>query len=809
MSTQDPIDLARAALIADPTRGQHWVLYVDALVHAGDLSEARKVMDLARRKGLAGVDLDRITRLMATPAPRPSIAPQELQPTSKEADNLLALLNASRISELEQQAREMTHRYPQFELGWTMLGAAFTLQNRPDDALEPMRKAVTLAPGNAKAHNNLGRTFNQLGHYPEAETALRTAISIRPGLTEALFHLGVSLQGQGRSAEAETSFKEYLRSNPKDAEALTNLGISIQEQGRSSEAEDHFRRAIALKPDLPNAHHSLGIVLQGQGRSSLAEKSYLNAVRLAPQNPDTYANLGEVLRALGRRTEASQCLQKAIGLQPDNAALWLSLGNIQAELHQLVEAERCYRRNLQLLPNDFKVQTNLANILASLGKFDEAYEDFQQAVRQNAQDPGSFHGLAFCANYHPDKSVDDVYAAYEAFEAQFGAPLRAQWQALHNVPLSSSTGTRRLRVGYVSPDLREHSVRHFLEPLLASHDRTRFEVFAYAELAREDAATARYRTYCDHFILTRGMSDEALAERIRADAIDVLVDVAGHTVGNRLLVFARKPAPVSLSWLGYGYTTGLKAIDYLLTDQVSAPVGSEHLFSEAPWRLPSTPYVYRPDPAMGEVSALPALAHGFVTFGTLTRAIRINHRTVRVWAEILKRVPGSRLVIDSKNFQHASMQEDMAQRFAQHGIERERLLIGCHSPPWDTLRAMDIGLDCFPHNSGTTLFETLYMGVPFITLAGRPSVGRLGKSILTGLERPQWVEAWCADSEQEYIDKAVALASDLQALAQVRAELRPHMQASLLMDENGFARNVEVTYSQMFERCVRREGAVR
>jgi predicted O-linked N-acetylglucosamine transferase (SPINDLY family) len=426
---------------------------------------------------------------------------------------------------------------------------------------------------------------------------------------------------------------------------------------------------------------------------------------------------------------------------------------------------------------------------------------------QPTKDP-LYSSLLFVLNYHPDQSAEDIYAAYQAYEQQFGAALRAHWIPHPNTPLRpAAAAARRLRIGYVSPDFSQHSVRHFLEPLLASHDHSRFEVFAYAELAVEDAATARYRSYCDHFIITHGMSDEALASRIRADAIDVLVDLAGHTAGNRLLAFARKPAPVSLSWLGYGYTTGLTAIDYLLTDEASAPMGSEHLFSETPWRLPGTAYVFRPDAAMGEVSALPALANGIVTFGTLTRAIRINHRTVRVWAEILKRVPGSRLVIDSKNFQQSSMQEAMAQRFVEHGIARERLLIGFHSPPWDTLRSIDIGLDCFPHNSGTTLFETLYMGVPYVTLAGRPSVGRLGRSILTGLGRPEWLGAWCADSEADYIDKAVALASDLTALQQIRSELRPQMQCSALMDEAGFAQRVEKACMQMFERWARYEGA--
>jgi predicted O-linked N-acetylglucosamine transferase (SPINDLY family) len=481
---------------------------------------------------------------------------------------------------------------------------------------------------------------------------------------------------------------------------------------------------------------------------------------------------------------------------------------VQAQCDHLLEAADSLGRALDLEPDNFRIRTNLANVLASMGLFEQACSHFERATASNAHDSGSFHGLTFCANYHPDKPAEQIYAAYEAYEQQFGAPLRAQWQPHGHAPLTLPDGTaRRLRIGYVSPDFRQHSVRHFLEPLLAHHDHARFEVFAYAELAREDAATQRYRSYCDHFVLTRGMSDEALAERIRADAIDVLIDVAGHTAGNRLLVFARKPAPVSLSWLGYGYTTGLKAIDYLLTDEASAPAGSEHLFSETPWRLAGTSYVFRPDPTMGQVSPLPALANGFVTFGTLTRAIRINHRTVRVWAQILKRVPGSRLVIDSKNFQHASMQQAMAERFAEHGIERDRLRIGCHSPPWDTLRAIDIGLDCFPHNSGTTLFETLYMGVPYVTLAGRPSVGRLGKSILTGLGNPQWAQAWCATSEEAYIDQAVALASDLAALQRTRSALRPHMESSSLMDEAGFTQRMEQACAQMHEQRLQHTGA--
>ncbi|MBI5437899.1 MAG: glycosyltransferase, partial [Nitrosomonadales bacterium] len=243
-----------------------------------------------------------------------------------------------------------------------------------------------------------------------------------------------------------------------------------------------------------------------------------------------------------------------------------------------------------------------------------------------------------------------------------------------------------------------------------------------------------------------------------------------------------------------------------LTDETSAPAGSEELFSEKPWRLSDTVrlttpgYVYRPAEGMGETSPLPATNAGYVTFGTLSRGIRINHRVIRVWSEILKRAEGARLVVDSKDFREAYTQDVLAEKFAAHGISRDRLQIGFHSPPWDTMRGIDIGLDCFPHNSGTTLFENLYMGVPYITLAGRPSVGRIGSSVLEGVGYPEWI----AKTENEYVEKAIALAGDLPRLSVLRAGLRQEMQVGPLMDEPAFARKVEEAYRAMFAKWCER-----
>jgi predicted O-linked N-acetylglucosamine transferase (SPINDLY family) len=454
------------------------------------------------------------------------------------------------------------------------------------------------------------------------------------------------------------------------------------------------------------------------------------------------------------------------------------------------------RQALKLRPDWHDALNSLGNALVDAGDSEAGISFFRRAIEVQPDSASAVSNLLFALNYEPELSAEGIYEAYREYEARFGEPHRGSWREHGNV----RDAGRRLKIGYVSPDFRRHSARHFLEPVLARHDRERFEIHAYAELAVEDDVSARYRSYVDHWIATRGLSDDEMAQRIREDGIDVLVDLAGHTGNNRLRVFARKPAPVSVSWLGYGYTTGLKAIDYLMTDGTSAPEGSEHLFAEAPWRLATPGYAYRPAEGMGEPGELPARKKGYLTYGTLTRAIRINQRSIRVWSEILKRDREAHLVIDSGNFREVAQQERLAQKFVAQGIERERLEIGYHSPPWDVLRGIDIGLDCFPHNSGTTLFESLYLGVPYVTLAGRPSVGRIGSSVLEGVGHGEWI----AGSEEEYVEKAVGLGRDWEALGRIRANLRGEMEGSALMDEVGFTRRLETAYRQMFERWARR-----
>ncbi len=549
-----------------------------------------------------------------------------------------------------------------------------------------------------------------------------------------------------------------MRINGNYLETHNNLGLVYFEKNKLDAAVKCFQHVLTLKPDFADAHCNLGDVYKKQARLVEAEASYKAAIALRSDNPRYYCNLGILYHESGRYGEASAAYDQAYELDTGSLILYINMGHAYADRGMYREAEQSYRKALQIDPLRAK----------------------------------TYGDLLFLLNYDPDRSAEEIFAQYQVYDEKLTRPYQSEWQACGN----DRNPARRLKIGYVSPDFRQHAVQFFLEPLLAHHDARELEIYAYAELQQEDQITARYKSFVNHFVPTAGLSDAALADRIRADGIDILVDLAGHTGSNRLQVFARRPAPIQVSWLGFGYTTGLQAMDYFLTDEICAPAGSEALFSEQVWRMTTPAFAYRPAQSMGEVNTLPALDKGHITLGTLTRSIRINHKTMRVWAAILKRLGGAKLLINSSNFQHASARRELEARFAALGIGSERLEIGFGTPPWDILRSIDIGLDCFPHNSGTTLFETLYMGIPYVTLAGRPGVGLLGSSILHGVQHPEWI----AQSEEDYIEKVLALAGDSHQLARIRAGLRQEMQSSALMDEAGFARKVEGAYRAMWQK---------
>ncbi|QIK38493.1 tetratricopeptide repeat protein [Caldichromatium japonicum] len=643
---------------------------------------------------------------------------------------------------------------------------------------------------NPSATVDLLALFTQ-GRYADAEAGARRLIEQAPQDPFAWTLLGVSLQAMRRPEEAIAALKEAQTFAPGDAQILNTLGAALEETGQLAVAGVCYAQAARQEPGFVAAFYNLARLLERLGQFEEARFYYEHTLSLDPDHLKSLNQLGNLLRALKQNAAALKCYQRALNLNANQPELLSNLGNLLVELGQLEHALACQHQAAALRPHDPEILCNLGTALHEMGQIDESLAAYEEAIRLRPTDSAIRSRQLFTLNYHPDLSPEEIFGAYQAFEQRFGLPHRDTCPPHLNDPRVD----RRLRIGYVSADFRSHSTSHFLEPLLAHHDHEQFEIFAYVQNVSFDHLSLRYRKLVDHWVPIAALDDAAVVARIRADQIDILVDLAGHTAGNRLGIFARRPAPVSLTWLGYGYTTGLSAVDYFLTDPVLTPPGCEPLFSERLWRLERPFIAYRPNPAMGDPGPLPAITKGLVTFATLSRGVRVNHRVIRVWSAILKRVPGSQLVLDSKSFQSPAIQEQWAARFTAHGIARERLVMGCHSPPWDLLRDIDISLDCFPHNSGTTLVESLYMGIPVVTLAERPSVGRIGSAILTALGHPEWI----AQTEEEYIEKAVELATDLDRLAAIRASLRAELEASPLRDEVGFTQAMERAYRQMWQ----------
>ena len=761
-------------------------------------------------------------------------------------DRGIAAEESGAITEALRYFRDAAGADPNYARAQMCLGNALEALGESAAAIEAHKQAIALDPTYAAAHYNLALGYLKTGAIAQAEAAFRSSLALRAefpeawvgladalellgresqalaaldmaigqrrGYVGALFNSSILLRKLGRVEQAEAQLREidpmsfFSAGRHEEAEAISRqliqvwpdyglgwkvLGAVLAVQRRFEEAAHAIGRTLAILPSDAESHHNFAIVLQALARLPAAEASYRRALELKPDYHEAYNNLGNLLQGLGRFTEAESSCRRALELRPDFFEAHSDLGNVLAAIGRPSEALASYRRAIALKPEFHVAHNNLGAALVALARLPEAEESCRRALELKPDYREGHDNLLFLLNYHPDKSPLEVHAAYQEFNAAMGQPLRSEWRPHSN----DREPSRRLRVGYVSPDFRKHAASHFVEPLLDHHDRSAVEVVAYSEVAIEDEVTSRMKSRVDRWISTRGMDDAQMADRIRADGIDILVDLAGHTRHNRLLVFARKPAPVSVTTIGFGHTTGLTAIDWFLTDRIVVPEGAEGMLSERPWHI-SLCQVYRPAEEMGPVSALPALRSGHVTFGTLTRAARINHRVIRVWSAILRRVRGSRLRVDSLNFRDPDLCERLARQFAAHGIAREQLEFGFHSPPWNVLREIDIGLDCFPQNSGTTLFENLYMGIPFITLKDRPSLGRLGASIAANVGHSEWIAA----TEDEYVEKAVGLAADLQKLSFIRASLRGEMRVSPLMDEIRYVREVEAAYREMW-RC--------
>jgi predicted O-linked N-acetylglucosamine transferase (SPINDLY family) len=627
----------------------------------------------------------------------------------------------------------------------------------PEDVLPLLRQATA----SAADHGNLGAVLHAAGKQHAAETALRRAIMLDPGFAPAHFDLGNLLADAGRLEEAASTYRDAIRIKPDHAEAWQGLGTTLLRGGDSQAAADAFRQAVQHAPEWAEAQAGLGRSLLQLEQYDAAERALRAALALDPGHPVARGHLGALLLRTGHPVAAEAASRQAIAAAPTDHRWVADLAAALQTQGRHAEGEACCRAALALRPDSASCHSSLLLAL------------------------NDRHDL-------PDQAIFAEYQRWDATHARRLMPARPIVSA---DPLPG----RRLRIGYVSPNFRQHKTALFCEPVLAAHDRSQVELFLYAEVPREDATTARFQALADHWRPTGGLDDATVAGMICRDRIDVLVDLGGHTIGSRLLVFAYRPAAVQIAWpLGHGCTSGLSAMDALLADGTLAPDGTGGLFGERVVRLPRIPIVYQPPAKMPPVAPLPAASNGYVTFGYFGRPERLNRAVIAAWSGILHGAPGSRLVLNNRAFREHAFHDMVASRFAEHGIGRSQLDMIYTAPQpctWVAYGAIDIALDPFPHNAGTTTTEALWQGVPVVTLASRPSVGRFGASILRALDLDDWV---AADADL-YVARAVAAAADPGTLGRLRAALRPRFEASPLRDAPGLARCLEATYRGLRE----------
>lgn len=675
------------------------------------------------------------------------------------------------------------------------LGRAYVEQGRAEAALAQFECVVALAPAVAEGPFYLGLALVQLGRHAEAVPRFEQAIALNPGLAEAHLNLGSALNEAKRYEDAMPRFERALALRPGLAEAHNGLGNVLLGLGRADEAAGHFQQAIALRATYAEPHLGLGMALDARGRYGEAGQQYKQAILLKPDFVEAFVRWGHALHELGQYKAARACWEKAIGLEPGRAEAHAGLGHALKAEGELARAMASFRQALALALDAGNAQAcnGLGNALIIGGRAVEGLAWLEKAVALNPESFLHQSNLVFSLHYASGLTAEDVAARHRAFGMHFETPLKSCRAPHANVP----DPERTLRVGFVSGDFRNHPVGYFMADLLAGLSGTGLELHAYANQSLKDDLTDRIRPMFKSWCACKGLNDDELAAQVRADGIDVLVDLSGHTDNNRLLMFARKPAPVQVSYLGYPDTTGLSAIDYILGDGQMFPESEEALYVEKPWRLPDTALCFTPPDMPVEVGLLPAMQNGFVTFGCLNRSEKISDAAVEAWANILRAVPASRLLLQNKPYDDADIAAHMRSRFAEHGIEADRLdLIGKLS--WqahmETYNRVDIALDPFPYNGTTTSVEGLWMGVPLLALKGDRLVAHMGESILHAVGMPEWI----ATDEADSVARAVAFAGDLRALAEVRAGLRQRLLDSPVCDAPRFARNLEEAFRGMW-----------
>jgi predicted O-linked N-acetylglucosamine transferase (SPINDLY family) len=643
------------------------------------------------------------------------------------------------------------------------LGVVLAALQRNDEALACYDDLIALTPDFADAHMKRGALLSRLGRFAEAVAGYDRLIALDPRQLDALIHKGEALHYLGRFDDAIACYDKILAVQPNHFAALVDRGCAFKDLGRGNEAIAEFDRALALAPD-----HTTILINRGEARLALKQ----NAAALAD-------------------------FDRVIGLNPGMALGWLGRANVLMLGKQVTEALEACHRALAIEPNSTKALTQIGQCHALLGDAEAAVAFYDRALAIKPDDDialqSRIFSLDFCAG-------DD--ALHQAARSEWWRRIAPRISPKHPPQHDNARDpARKIVLGYVSGDFRHHSSARVFHPVLQHHDKSRFEVICYCNSPTKDDVTASFRQIADRWRDVVQWTDDQLATSIRADQVDILIDLSGHTRGNRLRVFAQKPAPIQVSAWGHGSGTGMPAMDYLFTDPVSVPPEVCDLFAEKICHLPCS-IIIEPPPLELRAAGPPMIANGYVTYGVFTRTSRLSAAAIELWARILRSDVSSRLIIKDRLLEDVSIQNRLLENLAAHGVAPDRVrLMGSTSRDehLKAYRLVDIGLDPFPHGGGVSTWESLYMGVPVVTKLGNSLSTRIGGAIMSAIDLTDWI----ARDDDEYV--GIALRSAPDRLRAIREQL-PELIARRC-GPAAYTRATEAAYRGMWERyCGGREG---
>lgn len=850
---EESLPLFLLAIQSDPEIQKFWVSYIEVLIKLKRNSAAKEVLKDLKKTGLEGKifgDLEALANdLEREPSPdyvkslfdlfdqgRFQDLLDKLEsllqkfPDSAPLYNLEGLANSSleKYESAAESYRKVIKIKPDIAEVHLNLGQALAKSQRPDEAIDSYKEALRIKTDYAEAHNNWGRALFAKGQYNDAIAQYRQAIKFNPHYAIAYYNMGQAQHTKAALYKQEDedwnleeffaeldnvlfSFNQAIEINPAYAEAHfkvaqvfhdkleAKLGNELQDQALLGKAEESLKLALTIKPKYAEAHYTMGVTLQKAKNLKAAQYHFAQAIEIEPDYVDALNNLGAILSATLNYEEAEKVLRRAVTLKSDHVPSRSNLGDVLRSQSQLKGSLEAYDEALALGLRTANLLLGKATTLAYMSDFEEVVSLHEQIMELAKQEELSRERLSiiwevrlYVLIYHPNLSAEEICEEHKKWGNRYLS------LGQDGFPDHDRSLKRRLKIGYVSPDFKEHTCRFYFDPLFSSHNKEEVELFAYSNVLREDEHTDRMRSYFDEWRDIRDMSDESAAQKIREDKIDILVDGCGHMGDARLEIFAHKPAPIQVTWLGAAWTTGLPQMDYVFFDEYMAPEGTPT--SEEIVRLPRTWAAFRPGTkALNcDVKPLPALKNDYVTFGYSGRTERLNNKVFRVWGKILKRVPTAQLILDFKSFADDKTRDYYEDFLKCEGVDTSRVLMRCSTNIFEALGDIDILLDSFPHSGGTMLFDALWMGVPAVTLASSRPVGRIGASLMSNLGLPNWV----AQDDEEYEEKAVSFACDVSALSELRSTMRQRMQDSPVMDEDSFARDVEKAYQEMWQKWI-------